>query len=221
MTSDEGNTKTYSVNEIFYSVQGEGVRAGTPNVFIRFAACNLTCREEEEGFDCDTDFSNGLKMSLGDLLIGVTTVLPEGVEPKQSAIILTGGEPMLQVDSMLCEALKGMGFYLAVETNGTTLPKPPDALQLIDWVCMSPKTAIHTLRLQQEYGTVDEVKVVLPASRALPKFPTGFAANYLVSPVFLSDGHVDGLSLVWCIDQVKKNPRWRLSCQQHKWWGVR
>src|SRR3954464_3724428 len=104
----------YRVNEIFYSLQGEGVRAGTPNLFLRFARCNLACRAETHGFDCDTEFESGRRMTLPEIL--------EEIRNLSAAcrwVVLTGGEPALQVDGDLIDALHGAGYQLAIETNGS------------------------------------------------------------------------------------------------------
>ena len=198
--------KSYSVNEIFYSLQGEGARAGTPNVFVRFAGCNLTCREEVEGFDCDTNFSGGRPLTLGQLLDEI-----EQSAPKCRNVILTGGEPALQINNALISALHSRHYYVAIETNGTKeLPEG------IDWICVSPKTAEHTLRIK----VASELKYVLHAGQALPK-PSIAAAHYILSPAFQPDGSVRQVDLECCILLVKENPKWRLSLQLHKLLKIR
>ena len=197
----------YYVNEVFYSIQGEGVRAGTANVFVRFQGCNLTCSEAIDGFDCDTEFTSGSAMTLDELVHEMDNVNC-GKSPK--ACVLTGGEPLQQVDKTLIEDLKLGKWFVAIETNGTQ-PIPPG----IDWVCVSPKTALHTLKVDR----CDEFKMVRHKGQQLPSktIPAGYK---LVSPAFGADG-VSRETLRWCIELVKRNPEWRLSCQQHKWWGVR
>jgi organic radical activating enzyme len=192
---------TYRINEIFYSLQGEGVRVGTPNIFIRFAGCNLRCSRPSEGFDCDTEFASGMDMTAQDVLNMIAKYPCEN-------IILTGGEPSLQIDAELIDALKD--YYLAIETNGTeSLP------QGIDWICCSPKTAEHTLRV----GKVDELKYVRDVGQGIPK-PILKADHYLISPAW----HPEGLhpeTLHHCMELVKQNPTWRLSAQYHKVWSIR
>ena len=192
----------YKVNEIFYSLQGEGIRAGTPNIFIRFSGCNLQCRKEIEGFDCDTEFTSGTVMNIDTLVQAISEY------PCQS-VIFTGGEPALQLDSTLVKVLRDLGYYLAIETNGTKIL--PDG---IDWVCCSPKSAEHTLRV----GKVSEVKYVRHSSQGIPK-PSLVADYYLISPAWDAEG-LSEENLRHCVQLVKDNPMWRLSIQQHKVWGV-
>ncbi|MGE0131912.1 MAG: 7-carboxy-7-deazaguanine synthase QueE [Blastocatellales bacterium] len=202
--------KSYSINEVFTSLQGEGVRAGTANVFVRFAGCNLQCNGEEVGgvFQpiCDTNFSGGRALQLGQLIDEI-----EQIGGKCRNVILTGGEPALQVDAALVEALKERGWHIAIETNGTReLPAG------IHWICVSPKTAEHTMRVK----VASEVKYVLHAGQALPK-PSIDARFYVISPAFQPDGSLLRADLEWCVQLVKENPKWRLSTQQHKVWRVR
>ncbi len=197
----------YRVNEVFYSLQGEGVLAGTPMVFLRFSQCNLRCTIATVGFDCDTEFESGVVLTLEQVLQRVQAENPYGAE----WVLFTGGEPALQVDTPLITALHDAGYRLAIETNGTI--KLPDGL---DWICVSPKTAEHTLR--QRYA--NEVKYVRAYGQALPE-PSIQAEHYLISPAFQPDGTVKREDLEWCIRLVLENPRWRLTMQQHKIWGVR
>lgn len=198
---------SYRVNEVFHSIQGEGVRAGTANVFVRFSGCNLSCRRETEGFDCDTEFVSGRNQELDELVIEVARI---GGECR--AVIFTGGEPSLQLNEALVEALHERGYYLAIETNGTN-PLPPG----LDWVCVSPKTAEHTLRVA---GRVDEVKYVRHAGQALPR-PSLDARHYLISPAVQPDGSILRADLEHCIALVKGAPSWRLSIQLHKFLAQR
>ena len=200
------SNKTYTINEYFYSLQGEGLRAGTANIFLRFAGCNLTCREETEGFDCDTEFVSGRKLTGSQIV----TELRE-CAPQAQAIILTGGEPSLQIDTELIKLLKSEGYYLAIETNGTRAL--PDG---IDWVTVSPKTAEHTLR----QTVANEVKYVKAKGQGIPR-PTIKADYYLISPTCQPDGRFLAEDMAWCVTLIKENPTWRLSLQTHKLLKVR
>jgi organic radical activating enzyme len=195
----------YLVNEMFYSLQGEGVRAGTPNVFLRLARCNQECRVESHGFDCDTEFESGRWMS-------PAAIVTEARQLSASCdwLILTGGEPALQVDGELIGALHAAGFRLAIETNGSIeLPAG------LDWITVSPKVAEHAVRQR----TAQEVKYVRGYGQALPRTVVT-ADHYLISPAF--DGpDLDRRALDWCVRLCRDNPPWRLSVQQHKLWQVR
>lgn len=202
---------SYRVNEVFLTVQGEGVRAGTVNVFVRFTGCNLACRQEPGprspgGFDCDTEFASGRTLARKELVEWI----------KQAAgpcrwVIFTGGEPGLQLDAELVADLKAEGFKLAIETNGSI---DVSALNL-DWVCVSPKVAEHAIRQL----TAHEVKYVRSPGQGIPK-PACKAENYLISPAF--DGlRLDPEAMKWCIKLVHEHPEWRVSVQMHKSWSVR
>ncbi len=195
----------YLVNEIFYSLQGEGVRAGTPNLFLRLSRCNLECKVETHGFDCDTEFESGRWLTLDEIL-GEFRALSESCD----WVILTGGEPALQTDRELIDRLHTAGYKLAIETNGS-FPLPEG----IDWITVSPKVAEHAIRQR----TAHEVKYVRGHGQAVPRTVVQ-AEHYLISPAF--DGaEVDPRTLDWSIRLCKENPPWRLSVQQHKLWKVR
>jgi 7-carboxy-7-deazaguanine synthase len=197
--------KRYVVNEIFYSLQGEGVRAGTPNLFLRLSRCNLECRTETHGFDCDTEFESGQGRSLDDIVAEL-----RALSPTCDWVILTGGEPALQIDRTLVDGLHAAGYKLAVETNGSlALPEG------LDWITVSPKVAEHAIRQR----TASEVKYVRAYGQALPRTVVQ-AEHYLISPAFEGDD-LDPRTLDWCIRLVRENPPWRLSVQQHKLWKVR
>lgn len=193
--------KRYLVNEVFSSIQGEGVRAGTAATFVRFAKCNLSCNVADHGFDCDTDFERGDWWDHDHLVADVSS------RPARW-VILTGGEPALQINRELVDSLHDHDLRVAIETNGTR--GLPDNL---DWVCVSPKpgTALAV-------RWADEAKYVLAAGQE----PDGRvdATTRLVSPAFKGDD-VDPAAVAWCVGWVLTHPEWRLSCQQHKWWGVR
>jgi len=195
----------YLVNEIFYSLQGEGLRSGTPNLFLRLSRCNLACKVETHGFDCDTEFESGRRLTIPEILAEFRQ-LSEACD----WVILTGGEPALQVDPELIDALHAAGYKLAIETNGS-VELPPG----IDWITVSPKVAEHAVRQR----TAHEVKYVRGHGQAIPKTVVQ-AEHHLISPAF--DGpEVDARTMDWCIRLCKENPPWRLSVQQHKLWKVR
>ncbi|HEX4964354.1 MAG TPA: 7-carboxy-7-deazaguanine synthase QueE [Thermoanaerobaculia bacterium] len=195
----------YRVNEIFYSLQGEGVRAGTPNLFLRFSRCNLECRVETHGFDCDTEFESGRWLPLAEIVAELRALSEEC-----RWVILTGGEPALQADAELIDGLHAAGYELAIETNGS-VELPPG----IDWITVSPKVAEHAIRQRRAH----EVKYVRGYGQGVPKTVVE-ADHYLISPAF-EGADVDPRTLDWCIRLCKENPPWRLSVQQHKFWHVR
>jgi 7-carboxy-7-deazaguanine synthase len=206
------DAKGYVVNEMFYSLQGEGARAGSANVFIRFAGCNLTCSKAVEGFDCDTDFSSGQRMN-GEQMLARVKELVGDARTVHSAIgvIFTGGEPTLQVDDALVDLFESHGFVTCMETNGLR-PAPRG----LSWISCSPKTAEHTLQIEKAH----ELRYVRAANQALPK-PRLSAGYYFLSPAFSDDEREFRANLAWCIKLCKENPTWRLSVQQHKLWSVR
>lgn len=195
----------YLVNEIFYSLQGEGVRAGTPNLFLRLSRCNLACKVETHGFDCDTEFESGRWLTPGEIVEELRQL-----SPSCRWVLLTGGEPALQVDAGLIGVLHDAGYQLAIETNGS-IALPPG----IDWITISPKVAEHAIRQR----TAHEVKYVRGHGQGIPRTVVE-AEHYLISPAF-EGAEVDPRTLEWCIRLCKENPPWRLSVQQHKAWRVR
>lgn len=205
--------RTYAINEIFYTLQAEGRRAGAPSVFIRFAGCNLSCSVETHGFDCDTEFMSGRKLTAEEI---VAAAKEAGGACRW--VVLTGGEPLLQLDVPLALALKEAGYSLAVETNGTVAPKD-GVLELLDWVACSPKAAEHTLRLTAAH----ELRYVRHHGQAIPKpsiheAPRGGEVLRYISPAWGLETH---RNLAWCIELVKGHENWLLSTQQHKIWRIR
>ena len=206
------SSKGYAVNEIFYSLQGEGRRTGEPSIFVRFSGCNLRCdmkasAKSPGGFRCDTEFMSGITMSDDAILERIAET--HGRSPAKW-IVLTGGEPLLQVDDELIRKLKKAGYQIAVETNGTQIiPKG------LDWVCVSPKVAEHCLVVK----TADEVKYVRNVGQGIPK-PAIKATYQYISPAF-NERELGEDVLAWCIELVKENPAWNLSVQDHNLWSVR
>ena len=207
---------SYAIKEIFYTLQGEGINAGRPAVFCRFAGCNLwTGREEDRAHAvctfCDTDFvgtdgpGGGKFRSAEALAAAVLDQWPDNASPRaRKLVVCTGGEPLLQLDGRLVEALHDAGFEIAVETNGTRLPPPG-----IDWICVSPK-ADATLVLRSG----NELKLVYPQDVAPPElFEQLDFEHFLLQPM---DGPAaeenTQLALRYCLD----HPQWRLSLQTHK-----
>lgn len=200
----------YQINEIFYSLQGEGVRAGEPSIFIRFSGCNQSCLKETHGFDCDTEFVSGIKMSKEQILSRLKELSPDC-----TWLVITGGEPLLQLDLNLVQSLKGAGYKLAIETNGSIEPQS-EVLSTLDWICCSPKVAEHAVRLSR----CDELKYVRGYGQGIPKPKLKNSKYKLISPAF--DGaRIDPATMEWCIALVRDNPEWRLSVQQHKLWQIR
>ncbi len=209
----------YHVKEIFYTLQGEGANAGTPAVFCRFAGCNLwTGREEDRAIAicqfCDTEFvgtdgEGGGKFDNADDLAKACRKACTATATAPTLIVLTGGEPMLQVDHALIDALHARGFSVAIETNGT-LP----VLDSIDWICVSPKAGTE---IKQTYG--DELKLVFPQPALMPELCEGLDFEHrFLQPM---DGPAREANTAAAIDYCKGNPPWRLSVQTHKVVGIR
>ena len=205
----------YAVKEIFLTLQGEGMQAGRRAVFLRFAGCNLwTGRERDRAAAhcsfCDTDFVgtdgvNGGRYDAESLSDKVSDLWQEG---EKRLVVVTGGEPLLQLDAPLIEALHARGFEIAVETNGT-LAAPPG----IDWICVSPKAGTDIV---QRSG--NELKLVWPQPEIDPKelLSWDFGA-FLIQPM---DGAEREAALAASIEFVLANPAWRLSLQTHKILGL-
>ena len=209
---------TYSIKEMFYTLQGEGAHAGRPAVFCRFAGCNLwSGRESDRGSAvcnfCDTDFV-GTDGTKGGRYPDAET-LADAIESEwiggqmNRLVVLTGGEPLLQVDSDLTAALHARGFEIAVETNGTLAP--PEG---IDWLCVSPK-ATSELVIQAGH----ELKLVFPQADAPPeRFARLAFENFLLQPM---DGPHIADNTQAAIRYCLEHPQWRLSVQTHKQIGLR
>jgi 7-carboxy-7-deazaguanine synthase len=208
---------TYAVKEIFLTLQGEGMQAGRKAVFLRFAGCNLWSGREEDRATavckfCDTDFvgTNGLG---GGKFINADALIQSVVEcwgPLEDwrYIVITGGEPLLQLDAALIAALHAARFEIAVESNGT-ISAPPG----IDWLCISPKAGSETV---QRSGS--ELKLVWPQPGSDWQAMQGWHfSHFLVQPM---DGPNLKENQQACVDFILANPRWRLSVQTHKTLGI-
>lgn len=205
---------TYSIKEMFYTLQGEGAHAGRPAVFCRFSGCNLwTGRETDRASAvcqfCDTDFvgtdgdGGGKFASAGALAAAIDSLWPPGFEAAKY-VVFTGGEPLLQLDAVLIDAMHGAGFTIAIETNGT-LPVPPG----VDWICVSPKMG-STLVVTQG----SEIKVVIPqTNQDLAAYEQLDFAHFYVQPM---DGPLAEFNTRLAIETCKRNPKWSLSLQTHK-----
>jgi 7-carboxy-7-deazaguanine synthase len=207
----------YAVKECFLTLQGEGVQSGSRAVFLRFAGCNLWSGREADRASavcrfCDTDFvgtdgEGGGKFRSADELAGqVEALWGEGRDGR--LVVITGGEPMLQLDELLVEALHARGFRVAVETNGT-LP----AVAGLDWICVSPKAGTEIV---QRRG--NELKLVWPQAGIDPSDLEGWAFDhFLVQPM---DCEERKAALEAAIKLAMERPKWRLSLQTHKVAGL-
>ena len=209
---------TYAVKEIFLTLQGEGAQAGRRAVFCRFAGCNLWSGREIDRAKaicqfCDTDFV-GTDGTLGGKYRGAAALADViaaswGAGGDDRYVVLTGGEPMLQVDAALIEALHERGFTIAIETNGTlAVPRS------IDWICVSPKAGSDLVQMSG-----DELKLVWPqAGSDIDRLASLDFTHRLVQPL---DDAQTAANVQQCIDLVMADPRWRLSLQTHKNLGLR
>ena len=208
---------SYAVKEIFPTLQGEGAQAGRRAVFLRFAGCNLwTGREQDRATAicqfCDTDFvgmdgENGARYRTADALADKVAAL-WGAGTERRYVVMTGGEPMLQVDDALIDALHARGFEIAIESNGT-LPVP----RSIDWICISPKAGSDTV---QRSG--DELKLVWPQAGSDWQAMEDWAFTHLlIQPM---DSAAADANRLEAMRFVEGHPRWRLSLQTHKMLGI-
>lgn len=205
---------SYSVKEIYYTLQGEGAQSGRPAVFLRFAGCNLWSGREKDRADaictfCDTDFvgvdgPGGGKFASADELARTALSYWPSAHTVRPYLVCTGGEPLLQLDTALIDALHREGFEIAIETNGTLIPPAG-----IDWICVSPK-AEAALKLTRG----QELKLVYPQPTALPDRFRSLSFDYFyLQPMDGPDIEQNTRRAVqYCLD----HPQWRLSLQSHK-----
>ena len=210
----------YVVKEIFYSLQGEGAHAGRPAIFCRFSGCNLWSGKEQHRADaicqfCDTDFvgtdgdGGGSFADASQLAVRIKSFWPQNIaDNTHPYVVCTGGEPLLQLDTPLIDALHAQGIEIAIETNGT-LPVPDG----IDWICVSPKAGA---KLVVEAG--DELKLVYPQDGHQPADFTACQFDHL----FLQPLHDENQPqhVANTVDYCLKHPRWNLSLQTHKLLGL-
>jgi 7-carboxy-7-deazaguanine synthase (Cx14CxxC type) len=211
----------YTVREIYYTLQGEGARTGTPAVFLRFAGCNLWSGREQHRAQavcrfCDTEFvgtggpGGGKFATAGELAAAVASAWPAPDAHRNRYVVCTGGEPLLQLDAAAIDALHAAGFEVGVETNGTIA-----APLGVDWLCVSPK---GNAALEQTSG--DELKLVYPQveAEAQPgRFESLEFRHFYLQP--LDDERRDANTRA-TIDYCLAHPRWKLSLQTHKILGI-
>ena len=208
---------TYAVKELFLTLQGEGAQTGRRAVFLRFAGCNLwTGREQDRATAvcsfCDTDFvgtdgEGGGKFIDADTLANAV-VTSWGPGAAHRLVVCTGGEPLLQLDTPMINALHARGFSICIETNGTKIPPPG-----IDWICVSPKAAAS---LKLTSGS--ELKLVYPQRLAMPeRFENLDFEHFFLQPMDGPDREANTqAAIAYCLD----HPRWRLGLQTHKITGL-
>ena len=213
---------SYAVKEIFYTLQGEGGQAGRPAVFCRFAGCNLWSGLERDRATaqcrfCDTDFvgtdgQNGGKFADAEaLVVAIAALWPEAEPGADALVVFTGGEPCLQLDAALLDAVSVQGFETAIETNGT-LPVPTQ----IDWICVSPKPEST---LVQQAG--HELKFVYPQETLSPEhFEHLDFEHFFLQPMDVDDEAMRWHNIQAAIAYCLQNPQWRLSLQTHKIIGL-
>jgi 7-carboxy-7-deazaguanine synthase (Cx14CxxC type) len=209
---------TYTVKEIYYTLQGEGAQTGRAAVFLRFAGCNLWTGLERDRASavcqfCDTDFigtdgPNGGKFKTAqDLVAAVVAQWPSG-QRAQPYVVCTGGEPLLQIDEPLIAALHAKSFEIGIETNGTLIPPPG-----IDWICVSPKAGAE---FNLKRG--NELKLVYPQKGAEPeKYEAFDFANFFLQPM---DNAARTANTEAATAYCLAHPQWRLSLQTHKLLGI-
>lgn len=209
---------SYQVKEVYYTLQGEGARTGRAAVFLRFAGCNLWNGLEKDRARaackfCDTDFvgvdgiNGGRFPAPGELASAVAALWPKGQNSKPY-VVCTGGEPLLQLNSALVEALHGRGFEIAIESNGTI-----EVPQGIDWICISPKSDVHIVQCRG-----DELKLVYPQADAPPeRFAAMDFRHFFLQPMDSPERDANTRAAAeYCL----AHPQWRLSLQTHKLIGL-
>ena len=210
----------YAVKEIFYSLQGEGAHAGRPAIFCRFSGCNLWSGKEQHRADaicqfCDTDFvgtdgdGGGSFANASQLAVRIKSFWPQNIaDNTHPYVVCTGGEPLLQLDTPLIDALHAQGIEIAIETNGT-LPVPDG----IDWICVSPKAGA---KLVVEAG--DELKLVYPQDGHQPADFHACQFDHLFLQPLYDENQPQHVANT--VDYCLKHPRWNLSLQTHKLLGL-
>lgn len=195
------------ISEIFYSLQGEGARVGTPTIFIRTSGCKTKNACYQMGIICDTEFESGRQMKIEEI--------HEWIQQNANGcnqITWTGGEPLDQLDDYITTYFRTKGYYQAIETSGL---KPP--VKNLDFICVSPKVAEHVVA-KNFPGGVNELRYVRHSGQTIPA-PSIRADHYWISPH--SDGKmINPENLKHCIQLCIENPKWKLSVQTHKLWNI-
>lgn len=186
------------VNEIFYSLQGEGYHSGTPAVFVRFSGCNLRCPF------CDTQHEEGIEMSETEIVEAVKTY-------PASLVVVTGGEPAMQLTEGLVDTLHAAGKYVSVETNGT-LPLPKN----VDWITLSPKDSWVGSQAAPVLSRADELKLLFDGTHEPSLYSHIAVAHRFLQPCDMGNDARNAEIMQATVDYIKKNPAWRLSLQIHK-----
>jgi 7-carboxy-7-deazaguanine synthase len=195
------------VSEIFYSLQGEGARIGTPTIFIRLQGCKTKFACAASGINCDTEFESGKELSIQEIELWIKTNANHCNE-----ITWTGGEPLDQLTEEIISYFKEKGFYQAIETSGLQ-----PAIKGLDFICVSPKVAEHIIAKNFPNG-VSELRYVRHKGQSIPE-PSIKADHYWISPH--SDGfNINSENLKHCIDLCLKNGKWKMSLQNHKIWNI-
>lgn len=205
----------FAIKEIFYSIQGEGFHVGKAAIFIRFSSCNFWSGKEVDRSTaickfCDTDFigvdGNNGGVYTSETLIDKLNSLSESCK----YVVLTGGEPLLQVTYDLVESLKNNGYYVAIETNGSIVPHSN-----IDWICCSPKS-LERLEVKKAH----ELKIVYPSIDPSVYSSKIKAEHYYIQPTDIEDKEIKKNNVYECIAYCMDNPQWKLSLQTHKYMGI-
>ena len=206
--------KSYRVNNIFYSLQGEGRNTGRAAVFVRFAGCNLRCPF------CDTEFDAYTEMTAEEILAKVASSHLSSLTSHLPLVVLTGGEPTLQVDEAFVDQLHSAGYEVAMESNGTR-PAPAN----LDWLTVSPKDC-GKWKVESEKRLPDEIKVVFDEHTAeklssfLFRLSTFHRPLLFLQPCDTGDAQRNKAIIKACVDYIKQHPQWRLSLQTHKLIGI-
>ena len=197
----------FKINEIFYSLQGEGFNTGRAAVFVRFAGCNLRCPF------CDTAFDDYREMTADAVIADILQLTAKSQVPKARLVILTGGEPTLQVDEAFVDLLHQHGFEVAMESNGTR-PAPRN----LDWLTISPKGP-------QADNNPDELKIIFDENtdpeKSLASLPSPLSSLLYLQPCDTGDAVRNAAIVERCVDYIKAHPQWRLSIQTHKLVGFK